>query len=121
MAETPLQRYIREYNAFCDKVMNEETFEAEENAMVYAITRNIVSAGKGNICKYCKYYTGQKCPYTMTQRVNKRLCYKAWKVKTLKEQDLYGQERTTESGATGRYSHSTETTEQKERNQQGNE
>lgn len=118
--ETPLQRYIREFNAFCDKVMNEETFEAEENAMVYAITRNIESAGKGHVCKYCKYYTAQKCPFTMTQRVNKRMCYNAWKVKTLKENDLYGQERTAESGATGRYTYPEKTAEQEERNQQGN-
>lgn len=86
------------FHRACDAMLNEKSYDEEINEDSYRIAKSILSAGKGKICQYCMYQLKGECPFTITVRVKKRTCLRAYYIKLLKEQGLYGQPTNRKTG-----------------------
>lgn len=98
MAKMKRDIEAEKFHEACNAVLTEKSFDTITNEQAYAIAKSILSAGKGHICQYCMYQQKYVCPWSMTQRVKKRYCMKAYYIKLLKEQGLYGQKNNPKTG-----------------------
>lgn len=82
----------------CDSILNSPTYNDTINEESYKVAKSIMSAGKGKICQYCICNLKGECPWTMTVRVKKRYCLRAYYRKLRKEYGIDGQKTNIKTG-----------------------